>query len=229
MKKHKVYTGRELVEQYDYRHFGGNGGQHVFQKDCAVLESLIGTSRSLLLDVPCGTGAYAQAFKTKNHDMIAADASISMLEITGHREGNIPRVLCDANQLPFKNHVFDAAMTIRLFQHLPEDDMARILRELERATKSSGLVIFDTFRWTPRRMRFLRHFFKGEMYVYSHQVVEKVIEKAGLRKARAISLYLFSPIMYRRMPAWFLRGLDAVEKIVPQRWLLRTFWACTRR
>lgn len=228
MKKHKVYTGKGLVEQYDYRHFGGSGGQHVFQKDCAVLESLTETSGGLLLDIPCGTGVYSEAFQTKNYDMIAADASMTMLEITGQRQGNITRVLCDANQLPFEDRAFDAAMTIRLFQHLPEDDVVKILRELKRVTKHSGLVIFDTFRWTPRHMRFFKRFFKDEMHVYSHQIVEKVIERAGLGKVEAISLYLFSPIMYRKLPVWFLRGLDVVEKIMPQRWLLRTFWTCTR-
>jgi len=76
-------------------------------------------------------------------------------------------------------------------------------------------------------MRFFKRFFKGEIYVHSHRSVEKLIGKAELRKVQAISLYLFSPIMYRSMPVWFLRGLDVVEKIMPQRWLLRTFWACS--
>jgi len=228
MRKRKVYTGKELVAQYDYRRFGGSGGQYVFQKDCAALELLMGTSRDLLLDIPCGTGMYSKAFEKKGYDMIAADASMPMLEKTGQRQGDIPRVLCDANQLPFENSVFDAVMTIRLFQHLPEDNVTRILHELKRVTKPSGFVIFDTFRWSPRRMRFFKRFFKGEMYVYSHRIVERMIEKAGLRKAKAISLYLFSSIMYRRMPVWFLRVVDAVERMIPQRWLLRTFWACTK-
>ena len=227
MRKHKVYTGKELVDQYDYRHFGGSGGQHVFQKDCMTLELLMDDSRGLLLDIPCGTGVYSAAFKVKSYNMIAADASMVMLETTGRRPGNVPRVLCDATHLPFEDNVFDAVMTIRLFQHLPEDDVARILRELGRVIEPSGSVIFDTFRWSPRRMPFLKRFFKGEMYVYSHRTVEGMIGKVGLRKAKAISLYLFSPIMYRKMPVWFLRVLDVVEKMMPQRWLLRTFWACT--
>ena len=226
MRKHKVYTGQGLVDQYDHRHFGGSGGQYVFQKDYEALESLIGTSRGLLLDIPCGTGVYSEVFEEKGDSVIAADASTPMLEKTGRRQGNIPRVLCDINRLPMKDEVFDAVMTVRLFQHLPEDNVARILLELRRVTRLSGCVVFDTFRWSPRRMRFFKRVFKGEMYIYSHRNVERMLEKAGLRKAQMISLYLFSPMMYRRMPVWFLRVLDVVEKIVPQRWLLRTLWAC---
>ena len=73
----------------------------------------------------------------------------------------------------------------------------------------------------------LKRFFRGEMYVYPHRVVEKMIEQAGLRKVEERSLHLFSPLIYRKIPSWLLRGLEAVEKALPQRWLLRTFWACT--
>jgi len=223
MKTHKVYTGKDLVDRYDYRHFGGKGGQHVFHRDCAVLESLLGASRGLLLDVPCGTGVYSIVFQEKGHRVVAADASMLMLEKTGQRRAGIPRVLCDINQLPFKSGVLDAVMTVRLFQHLPGDNVVRVLQELGRVTGPGGLVIFDTFRWSPRKPPL----FKSEMYVYSHRSVEKMIEEAGLRKVQAHSLYLFSPIMYRKMPVWFLRGLGILEKAMPQRWLLRTFWACT--
>ena len=120
MKKHKVYTGQELVDQYEHRHFGGSGGQHVFQRDCAVLESLMETCRGLVLDIPCGTGVYSDAFKKKGYDVIAADASWPMLEKTGQKQGCIPRVLCDANRLPFGDSVFNMVMTVRLFQHLPD-------------------------------------------------------------------------------------------------------------
>jgi ubiquinone/menaquinone biosynthesis C-methylase UbiE len=228
MKKHKIYLGKTLVDQYDYRHFGGSGGQHVFLKDNAALEFLIGTSGGLLLDIPCGTGVYSRQFQQKGYDVIAADASRPMLERLGQKPGSIPRVLCDANRLPFEDSAFDTVTTVRLFQHLAEENVVRILHELRRVTKSSGFVVFDTFRWSPRHMRFFKHFLKGEIYVYSHRIVEKMIEKAGLRKVKTNSLYLFSPIMYRKMPVWFLRGLDVVEKMMPQQWLLRTFWACTR-
>jgi ubiquinone/menaquinone biosynthesis C-methylase UbiE len=185
--------------------------------------------RGLILDVPCGTGIYSKAFNENGYDVVAADASLPMLERTGQRREDIPRVLCDISRLPFRGGAFDAVMTIRLFQHYPKDDVTRILHELRRAIKPGGRVIFDTFRWTPRRVPLFRWFLdKSEMYVLSHRDVEGMIQTAALRKVQGVSLYLFSPIWQRKLPLWVLWGLNALERITPQRWLLRTFWACTK-
>lgn len=228
MKKHKVYSGAELVAQYDYRHFGGSGGQFVFRKDCMALEHLMPSPPGLILDIPCGTGVYSQIFNEMGGDVIAADASRLMLEKAAQGQAGISKVLCDANHLPFGEETFDVVATIRLFQHFPADGVTEFLRELTRVTKSDGLIIFDTFRWSPRRMRILKHFFKGEIYVYSPPEVVEMMAKAGLKESLSIPLYLFSPIWYRKLPVWVLRGLDVLEKAVPARWRLRTFWACAR-
>ncbi len=227
MKAYKVYTGKG-VETYDYRHFGGTSGQYIFEKDYRALESLLPT-RGSILDVPCGTGIYAVALKGKGYDVVAADASASMLEIASQRTEGMVALLCDIRHLPFKDAAFDAAMTIRLFQHYPKDEVIQFLRELWRVITPGGRVVFDTFRWTPRRWPLIRRFLdKSEMYVFSHREVEEMISTANLRRVVKISLYLFSPIWQRKLPLWVLRVLNALERIAPQRWLLRTFWACTK-
>lgn len=228
MKNHKVYSGAQLVEHYDDRHFGGSGGKFVFRKDRMALEHVMPSSPGLILDVPCGTGVYSQVLNEMGGDVIAADASKLMLEKTMQRQGDIPRVLCDANHLPFGEGVFDQVVTIRMFQHFPAQEVTGFLRELNRVARSDGLVIFDTFRWSPRRMRILKHFIRGEVYVHSRPEVMQMIARAGLKNVLAVSLYLFSPIWYRKMPVWVLRGLDVLEKAIPARWRLRTLWACTR-
>lgn len=104
-----------------------------------------------------------------------------------------------------------------------------MLHELKRVVTPGGRVVFDTFRWTPRRWPLLRRFLeKEEMYVYSHNNVEAMIRAVGLNKCQQISLYLFSPIWQRKLPLWILLVLGMVEAAIPQGWLLRTFWACTK-
>lgn len=66
MRRYKVYAGKESVEQYDYWHFGGSGGQHVLQKNPAALQFLMGTRKGLLLDIPRGTAVFL-ALKAENH------------------------------------------------------------------------------------------------------------------------------------------------------------------
>ena len=104
-----------------------------------------------------------------------------------------------------------------------------MLGELNRAVGLHGLVVFDTFRWTPRRWPVFRRFLEESfIYVLARGEVEALIEKAGLVRVEARSLYLFSPLWQRKLPFWLLRALTMVERFVPEPWLLRTFWACTR-
>lgn len=224
----KAY-GSELTAAYDERHFGGRSGQYILQRDCSALQSLMGRPGALILDVPCGTGAYTAAFTQEGNTVVAADASAPMLELTGRTQSSRLRVLCDIGHLPFKDHSFGATMTLRLFSHCGEDEVARMLRQLKRVIRPGGRVIFDTFRWTPRRWPVLRRFLEqGVIHVVSHRAVEEMIAKVGLRKVEARSLYLFSPIWLRKLPLWAVRALTTVESLLPQRWLLRTFWACTK-
>lgn len=225
---HKAYVGRQLVDEYDERHFGGKGGRFVFRKDYVALESLMGTPDGVILDIPCGTGIYSEALRESGVNVVAADASLQMLEKVGERSRGVPRVLCDAAHLPFVADVFDAVITIRLLQHLSYDDVTDLLLEARRVSKPGGRVIFDTFRWTPRRVALLRRFRSGEMTVYSHRQVHSLLQNARLRQVQVASHYLFSPILYRRLPVWFLRSLAVIEWAIPQRWLLRSFWACTK-
>ena len=224
----KAYS-EELAKAYDDRHFGGRSGQYILRRDCEALQALLERPPGLILDIPCGTGAYVTALLQTGYDVIAADASPPMLQVTGRRAADTRRVLCDVNHLPFRDGTFDAVVTIRLFSHYRQDDVTRMLLELRRAIRPGGRVVFDTFRWTPRRWPFFRRFLDEScITVLSPRQVEEVIRKAGLRKMDVRWLYLFSPLWQRKLPFPVLRLLTALETVLPQRWLLRAFWACTR-
>jgi len=222
------YSGARLVGRYDQRHFGGSGGRHVFRKDRHILISLLPSPSSLILDVPCGTGIYSETLRAAGYRVIAADASLPMLQAGRQRLSGISCSVSDIGRLPFTDDSLDCIMIIRLFQHYPGDQILRVLHESRRVIRSGGLVVFDTFRWSPRRVPLLKSVLKGDMYVYAHQDVKRLLSAADLMPAESISAYLFSPIWYRKLPSFFLHALDGVETILPGRWLLRTFWGCTK-
>ncbi len=228
MTLHKAYLGKEHVRRYDDRHFGGKVGQAIFQMECETLDALMPPPPALLLDVPCGTGIYSARFKRHGYKVMAVDASLPMLHMTGQRDSDIDKIRSDIFHLPFPDNTFDVVMTIRLFQHFPKQAVAGILLDLRRVVKPGGRVIFDTFRWTPKQMPCIWRLFKGEMHVLSHREVEEIIDAAGLSKINQRSLHLFSPIRQRKLPYRIFLGLRTIEQIVPQGWLLRTFWACTK-
>jgi ubiquinone/menaquinone biosynthesis C-methylase UbiE len=229
MKARQAYP-ESLVQDYDHRHFGGKSGQYIFRQECRALEALLGAPQGLMLDIPCGTGIYVQAcMETERATVVAADASVPMLEATGRRGIDARRVLCDSNRLPFKEGTFDAVLTIRLFSHYPPGEVAQMLLEMKRAIRPSGRVVFDTFRWTPRQWPLLRRFLdQSVIHVLGRRDVEEIIQSTGLRLVDLRSLHLFSPLWLRKLPLWLLRALTTVERRMPQRWLLRTLWACTQ-
>jgi len=219
----------ELAQHYDRRHFGGRSGRYIFRRDCSALWALLDRSHCLALDIPCGSGAYTKAMAERGHRVVAADASSSMLALV--RELGIAHstVQCDIEQLPFPDDAFDATITLRLFSHYPKEAVVRMLKELRRVVRPGGRVIFDTFRWTPRRWPLLRRFLdESYIHVVAPTEVEAMILQAGLVKVDARSLYLFSPLWQRRLPFWCVRLLTFVELLLPQRWRLRSFWACAK-
>ena len=219
----------ELTRAYDRRHFGGRSGQYILQRDLQAVQSLLGYVDGLILDIPCGTGAYLVPLVEHGHDVVAADASPPMLRVAGQNAVDAPRVLCDVHHLPFRDGAFNASVTLRLFSHIPKHALLPVLQELKRAVRSRGVLIFDTFRWTPRRWPLFRRFLEQSfIHVLAHDEVERLICRAGLEKVGARHLYLFSPLWQRKLPFWLLRSLTAFEQLLPPRWLLRTFWACTR-
>ena len=228
MTLHKAYS-KDLSAVYDRRHFGGRRGQFILQRDCGALDELLPAPPGRILDIPCGTGVYTQHLAARGFAVTAADASGPMLEITGQRGTGATTQLCSIHDLPFAADAFEATVTLRLFSHFSRAETAQALAELQRVIRPGGRVIFDSFRWTPRRWPVLRRFV-AQSYIYeiAPADVETLIREAGLRVVDTRARYLFSPIWQRKLPYPVLRALTAVEKLLPDRWLLRTFWACTR-
>jgi len=226
VKASKAYS-QDLADRYDYRHFGGASGQRILQRDTAALAALIGPAGGLILDIPSGTGVYTQALHERGYTLIAADASAPMLEITG-RQSTAPRVLCDIYHLPFAERSLDTTVTLRLLSHFPKTQLLPMLQELRRAVKPGGRIIFDSFRWTPRRWPLFRRFVEQSfIYVIPDAEMQDLVEQAGLKTVAKQHLYLFSPIWLRKLPLLLVRGLELVEGLIPKSWRLRVFWAVT--
>jgi ubiquinone/menaquinone biosynthesis C-methylase UbiE len=224
----KAYS-KDLSEIYDRGHFGGRSGQLILRRDCQALDALLPRAPGRILDIPCGTGVYTQHLAAQGYVVTAADASQPMLDITGQRQTGATTELCSIFDLPFDDGAFDATVTLRLFSHFTRPETAQALRELRRVIRPGGRVIFDSFRWTPRRWPVLRRFV-AQSYIYeiAPAEVETLVREAGLRVVGTETRYLFSPIWQRKLPYVLLRVLSTVESRLPDRWLLRTFWACTK-
>lgn len=218
-----------MAEQYDRRHFGGKSGRHILRQDCEAIAGILPPPPGRVLDIPCGTGIYAEQLIGLGYRVFVTDASGAMLQLTAQRLDGAEPGVCGIHELPFRDDFFDATLTLRLFSHFDTDEIVRGLRELCRVIKPGGRVIFDTFRWTPRRWPVLRRLI-AQSFIYESAPceVETMIHESGLHKVESETRYLFSPIWQRKLPYPCLRVLSAAEGMLPGHWLLRTFWACTK-
>ena len=113
-----------------------------------------------VLDLACGTGEIAAQFKRSNPEarVAGADFSSNMLTRASAEQSaaGIEFQACDANQLPYRDGVFEAVSFGYLLRNV--DDSLTVLKEVHRVLSSGGRAIcLDT---TPPARNLLYPFIK---------------------------------------------------------------------
>ena len=112
-----------------------------------------GLADRMILDVACGTGSSSRALASRGALVTGCDVSAGMLDIARRREsergsGTRPSIryeLCDAQQLPFADHRFDAVTTSYGLRNMP--DPVAVLAGMRRVCRPGGIIVvldFDT-------------------------------------------------------------------------------------
>jgi ubiquinone/menaquinone biosynthesis C-methylase UbiE len=110
----------------------------------AVLRALAAESCRRVLDIGCGTGRLVERLvEARAPDaVVGCDFSAGMLrEAAARLEGSAAATLVrgDATRLPFRDGVFDAAVSTEAFHWFP--DQAAALRELRRVLRPGGRLL----------------------------------------------------------------------------------------
>jgi demethylmenaquinone methyltransferase/2-methoxy-6-polyprenyl-1,4-benzoquinol methylase len=122
---------------YDARY-----GEEQEAKYKVAMEGLHVSSRSLILDVGCGTGLFFTHVAKKAKAVVGVDISSKLLAKA--KEGarnfcNVHLVRGDADNLPFKKHSFTVVSAFTLLQNMPKPLIT--LKEIKRTIKPNGLVV----------------------------------------------------------------------------------------
>jgi ubiquinone/menaquinone biosynthesis C-methylase UbiE len=99
-----------------------------------VLIRLLGEGSGPLLDVGCGTGAYAAGLAALGWDYTGVDASEDMLRRARAKGATVMQA--DANALPFEDASFDAVISVCTNTDL--DDVAAAVREVARVLRPNA-------------------------------------------------------------------------------------------
>ena len=123
---------------YDLQ-FKNGIGWYTNETEIQPLLDLIKDARGKkILDVGCGTGRHLARFHADN-ELYGIDGSDEMLVIAQktNPKANLKRAL--AEELPFDSNTFDFVYSIRVLQHLRNQEQA--IREMIRVTKPGGKII----------------------------------------------------------------------------------------
>jgi ubiquinone/menaquinone biosynthesis C-methylase UbiE len=103
-----------------------------------TLRDLLGEGPGSLIDIGCGTGAYAAGLAELGWDVTGIDVSEDMLRRA--RAKGVQAVQADAASLPFEDATFDVGISV--FTNTDLDDLAAVVREIVRVLRPGAALVY---------------------------------------------------------------------------------------
>lgn len=94
------------------------------------------------LDLGCGPGLW---FDLLGRPLIGCDTSGPMLDVAGATDRSVPLVAADLAALPFTPASFSGIWANKCLQHVPRDELARVLVDLHRLVAPGGVLWIEAF------------------------------------------------------------------------------------
>ncbi|TFG32838.1 class I SAM-dependent methyltransferase [Candidatus Thorarchaeota archaeon] len=183
-----------------------------------LLEEVILSDSSLVLDVGCGTGNNTVILASIIPARIAGlDISYGMLQKAGEKGIQVPLVQAPADNIPFASDSFDFVYMTEVLHHLP--DITMTFQEIHRVLKKTGLLCIVTQSHNQIDKRMTSRFFPGTAVVDKERypdidVIEAQLSKAGFSVINPKE-YIYRPV--RLGPEYLVtiekRGFSMLHKI----------------
>jgi 2-polyprenyl-3-methyl-5-hydroxy-6-metoxy-1,4-benzoquinol methylase len=201
------YKDVAVAERYDRERFSSVPGRvfNALERRC-VRKAFADLPRSArLLDVPCGTGRFAEVLLDEGFFVTGVDISQPMLEVAKRKlQRHGPRFrpnVADVHDLA-KAEVksYDAALCARVLMHFPLEEQITFLHSVADLAKIR--VVFSQSLDTPyqRLRRRIKRFLGNQppaAYPISEDDLAKLLASAGLREvARMRPMALLSEAIY---------------------------------
>jgi ubiquinone/menaquinone biosynthesis C-methylase UbiE len=205
----RFYDAQSTVYETAH-HVAYAGGQYFVRRLASDILNHISPG-DRVLEIGCGTGVFSRAIGGPAGALVSSDISLGMLKCARAKNPAALLVVADAEQLPFKNGVFDCVAGVNTFSYF--QNKARALSEADRVLKSPGrIVVYDMNLLNP--LWYLYPIFDKRHRLYFRQLsrsnrfwLRQLVSESGLRLER---LDEFFWIPYGS-PAWLvslLRPLD---------------------
>jgi ubiquinone/menaquinone biosynthesis C-methylase UbiE len=134
------YRQKRVTGTYDKQREGNKYRKVKRKKELKFFLDLIDKKPGeKVLELGCSSG-----FLTEHLGKVTAiDTSKDMLSIAHAKNPESKCVYGDMFDIPFKDNSFDKVVTMRVWNHLSEEDLRKAIREAKRVLKKEGWLIFD--------------------------------------------------------------------------------------
>jgi ubiquinone/menaquinone biosynthesis C-methylase UbiE len=144
----KKRYGAQYVDGYDDRRFTTTEGRFAQAFELDLFSRILRRHKAKhVLDMPIGTGRVAiplaDEFSFTGGDISREMMDAGRARAQAEQAVKIDWVECTVIKLPFADGQFDAVVTARLFQHVPQELAHPIICELSRVVKPGGVVILQ--------------------------------------------------------------------------------------
>lgn len=140
---------------YNKRYFLASKTFQSETKRLKILADLVESKRpQRVLDVGCGMGYLVNELTRRGLDATGVDFSTAAQEFWGIRKNFL---VADAKSLPFADKSFDIVISTDFFEHLPENEVSRVCREMLRVGKTVIAFVADDTHGTPLNKRQMQY------------------------------------------------------------------------
>ncbi len=145
-----------------------------------IRRHLGGAERPRLLDLACGDGVFVEIAREAGFNARGIDLNSSMVRLA--RERDVPVEEADAigHLSAQPDESWDAITAFQFIEHLPPDAIMTLLREARRVLRPGGVIVLETLNPnTFMAMKWFHFDLSHERLVFP-QVLELLMETAGL-------------------------------------------------
>jgi len=154
------WDDRKKVVDYshgDFREYWhGPSKALLHSAECRILDKMLPDTNGWFLDLGCGFGRLTPEYRSPHRRIVLCDYAMNHLHVADDSFGGpgVHVVAVDANNLPFRDGVFDGGICIRLLHHIPDID--GFLKELARVFRPGcgPLVSYMNRRNALRTLRY---------------------------------------------------------------------------
>jgi len=177
----------------------------------------------VVLDIGCGDGFFFKSIDLQTSDVNVVGCDI---RISRKRKFNLPMVICDAQQLPFRDKTANKIIMNEVLEHLPNGELAcnEILRVLVTegrayiATSNSYKDMLKPFAILARRV----DIYKGHIKHFSREELDKMLFNNRLKTLYFQHDGFFALFLYYSIIYYVLKPLVARKSTISSHYLLES-------